>query len=124
MTTKLNLDATADRICEECIQHSDVNAISAALEEEKIGNAREGVLLFLRARLDELQSAEAAQILNGPLTKIVGEIARIQDADTITRVIETEIQDRNRASVLDMLNHQLKTLRNDSRCGSEACRLS
>ena len=34
MTTKVNLDVTADRICEQCIQVSDVNSISAALEEQ------------------------------------------------------------------------------------------
>jgi hypothetical protein len=116
MVSKVNLDATADLICDQCTQVSDAKAISAALEEEKIGHAREGVLLFLSARLEELQSAETTRLLNGPLNAIVGEIASIKDADTLTRAIQTERQDRNRASVVDMLQHQLKKARNKFRC--------
>ena len=104
MAATVDLGAPNDVICHQIANVSDTSVICETIKEEKSGQARGGILIFLDARLDELITC----MINGPLPQISQRIACVDDSETMKLILQAEMRDRNRATVVDFLNHQFR----------------
>ena len=111
----MNLEAAADVICCTITRIHDAATVANAIQDEKNGRARDGVLMFLNARLEALQQVATITFLNKPCKQVVDHVERMDDVQQITDALRDEVKDRNRAAVVQVLHRQLNKVQSTLR---------